>query len=230
MQNTDFSAQLASLTKKFTPVIDIRFSENDYLLLDLSVKNPDLELINTASAKDIGIYISEYLINKKALIAYGGYNEKRNIYDRSEYFTKQDSGKKRNIHLGIDIWCDAGTNVLSALPGKVHSFKDNTNHGDYGPCIILEHSINDLRFYTLYGHLSRASLSPLIIDTKIESGDVIAQLGQPFENGDYAPHLHFQIIKDLDRNHGDYPGVSNNVDLAFYLNNCPDPNLLLKLK
>ena len=28
---------------------------------------------------------------------------------------------------------------------------------------------------------------------------------------------------------GDYPGVSNLLDLDFYKQNCPDPNLLLGL-
>ena len=48
-------------------------------------------------------------------------------------------------------------------------------------------------------------------------------------NGDYAPHLHFQIIKDIEGFEGDYPGVSSQNNLAYYSDNCPDPNLILKL-
>ena len=48
-------------------------------------------------------------------------------------------------------------------------------------------------------------------------------------NGDYAPHLHFQIIKNIADYEGDYPGVSSKNDLDFYSANCPDPNLVLKL-
>ena len=29
---------------------------------------------------------------------------------------------------------------------------------------------------------------------------------------------------------GDYPGVCSTLNLDFYLENCPDPNLLLKIK
>ena len=48
-------------------------------------------------------------------------------------------------------------------------------------------------------------------------------------NGDYAPHLHFQIIKNIENFEGDYPGVTSQNNLAFYRANCPDPNLVLKL-
>jgi hypothetical protein len=54
-------------------------------------------------------------------------------------------------------------------------------------------------------------------------------LGLPPINGDYAPHLHFQIIIDMENKKGDYPGVCSSKTLAFYLQNCPDPNLLLKI-
>ena len=59
---------------------------------------------------------------------------------------------ERNIHLGVDIWAKEGTKVLAALDGEIHSFKNNTNHGDYGPCIILKHQLEESVFYTLYGH------------------------------------------------------------------------------
>jgi hypothetical protein len=44
---------------------------------------------------------------------------------------------------------------------------------------------------------------------------------------DYAPHLHFQIIADISNSFGDYPEFVK--IMAFYLKNCPDPNLLLKI-
>ena len=49
------------------------------------------------------------------------------------------------------------------------------------------------------------------------------------ENGDYPPHLHFQIILDIENFYGDYPGVCSENDLKYYSQNCPDPNLVLKL-
>jgi len=85
-------------------------------------------------------------------------------------------------------------------------------------------------FYTLYGHLSLKSISHLKVGMAFKQGDLLGDLGKPDVNGDYPPHLHFQIIKDIQEFKGDYPGVCSKKDLAFYLNNCPDPNTLLKLR
>ena len=38
-----------------------------------------------------------------------------------------------------------------------------------------------------------------------------------------------KLIKELQGNHGDYPGVSTLKNLDFYRANCPGPNLLLKI-
>ncbi|MFI8379115.1 peptidoglycan DD-metalloendopeptidase family protein [Leeuwenhoekiella sp. NPDC079379] len=228
MQTRDFSAELSKLTSGFTPIIDTTYKAEDYKFLDLSVTNPILKEVDTSSAGVIQLYINTYLSKVDGTIAYGGYLEKRSIYDRSLYFSNTDAVLKRNIHLGLDIWCPQGTAVLVPVKGIVHSFKDNRNHGDYGPCIVLEHRFENLTFYTLYGHLTRSSLSNLSIGQMFEAGEILAHLGVPEENGDYAPHLHFQIIRDIQDNRGDYPGVSTLQNLDFYKKNCPDPQLLLK--
>jgi hypothetical protein len=77
--------------------------------------------------------------------------------------------------------------------------------------------------------LSLESISDIGIGETYGAGQQLATLGDASVNGDYAPHLHFQIIKDIQDNFGDYPGVCSKTDLTFYLENCPDPNLLLKL-
>ena len=84
-------------------------------------------------------------------------------------------------------------------------------------------------FYTLYGHLSLSSIENLKVGDVVLQGTVIGFLGDSSVNGDYAPHLHFQIIKDLEDNFGDYPGVSSEENKEFYSRNCPDPNFLLKM-
>ena len=75
-----------------------------------------------------------------------------------------------------------------------------------------------------------ASIAALEVGQHIKAGEVIGFLGSSKINGDYPPHLHFQIIKDLQGNFGDYPGVCNSRSLDFYKNNCPDPSLILKLE
>lgn len=229
MKNNEFNTFLNNCTQRFTPVINPKFCKNDYVPIDLSVKNEGLKCIDFSSSVSVEKYINEHCQQNNAEVAYGGYLEQRAIYQRSSHFNLQDPEKERNIHLGIDLWITAGTDVLAVLDGEIHSFKDNTNFGDYGPTIILKHEISKKVFYTLYGHLSRESLSNIQLGQKFQQGEVIAQLGSPEVNGDYAPHLHFQIIKNMGAYFGDYPGVCSKNDLIYFSENCPDPNLLLKL-
>ena len=211
-------------------VIDEVFAKTDYVSVDLSKENRDLKSINVSSSSDLAKFVKYQIQLQGGKIAYGGYLETRGIYQRSTYFNENTKPEdERNIHLGVDIWIDAGTNVLAALDGEIHSFNNNLNHGDYGPTIILKHEIEGFVFYTLYGHLSVESLSELEVGMKLDQGGKIGQLGTAKVNGDYPPHLHFQIILDMEEYWGDYPGVSSLNSLEFYKKNCPDPNLLLGL-
>jgi len=206
-------------------VVDSGVFNQKYVHIDL-VKNDGFQNYKNATAFESGI--EKYLSENDADVAFGGYNEMRNLYSRSTLFKNQNT-EERNIHIGMDLWVKAGTPVLAALDGKIHSFKNNSKLGDYGPTIILEHHFENLTFHTLYGHLSIKSIENISVETVIHQGDIIGYLGDASVNGDYAPHLHFQIIKDLDGNFGDYPGVCSKSKLEYYLGNCPDPNLLLKI-
>ncbi|MDT0557146.1 peptidoglycan DD-metalloendopeptidase family protein [Ichthyenterobacterium sp. W332] len=220
---------LENVLKRTTshPVIDPSIEHEFYTPLDLSIDNPNLLLVDVSSPVGIQNYINSQLQKHKAKLAFGGYLEERSIYNRSKYFNNSVLAVNRNIHLGLDLWISAGTRVHSPLDGILHSFKNNTNFGDYGPTIILEHKLEGYVFYTLYGHLSLESLEDKQIGQEIRQGQNIATLGEASVNGEYAPHLHFQIIKDLQGNKGDYPGVSSKQDVDFYKLNCPDPQFLL---
>ncbi len=219
-----------ALFEKMPPVkvVDDSIDYEDYTNLDLSAGNTDLELVNADDAAAFGRYLNKYLSQHRAKVAYGGYNEKRNLYKRSTIF-KDDNSPERDIHIGLDLWSPAGTVVLAALAGKVHSFNYNTGIGNYGPTLLLEHTIEEQVFYTLYGHLSLESITELEIGQTVKASEQIGMLGDATVNGDYAPHLHFQLIRDISGYFGDYPGVCSEQQLPFYLDNCPDPNLLLKI-
>lgn len=231
MERLNFSEFLSQLTLGFTQVLDVNLKEEDYIIIDLSENNIELGKVDVSSSRAFSNYITEYLNSFGKKVAFGGYAEVRKLYRRSSLFTaSEDEDSNRNIHLGLDFWADAHTDVLAVLDGKIHSFNDNSNFGDYGPTIIIEHSFQEKKFYSLYGHLSRASLENLKSEMPIKKGEKIGELGTAEENGDYAPHLHFQIIEDLDEKIGDFPGVTSRKDLDFYLQNCPDPNYLIKLR
>lgn len=209
-------------------VIDSSIDYNAYVTIDLSSMSALLKENHPKTAADYDVLLENYLEDKKAKVAYGGYIEQRSLYERCSVFNNSRE-KERNIHLGVDLWIKAGTPVLAALEGKVHSFQNNNNVGDYGPTIILEHLLNTCTFYTLYGHLSLESIENIKIGQVFSKGEPLATLGDASVNGDYAAHLHFQIISDLEGKTGDYPGVCSEETLSFYQLNCPDPNLLLKI-
>lgn len=224
-----FSQFLSQVSATPLRVIDIAISLDAYVPIDISESNSAVLDFNVADSDAWEKYIGTYLSAQNNQVAYGGYLEKRNLYDRSAYFKNVAAHNKRNIHLGIDLWCPAGTKVLAVLSGEVHSYKNNKNHGDYGPTIILKHTVKEEIFFSLYGHLSEASIANIKVGDLFLQGNTLGFLGKATENGDYAPHLHFQLIRALAENHGDYPGVSAASDLDFYQQNCPDPNLLLKI-
>lgn len=215
--------------QKNVKVIAPEIEYNEYVAFDLSANTTDALNLPLTDAKAFENFVERHLAKSNAKVAYGGYLEHRNLYQRSTVF-KDVNVEERNIHIGLDLWIKAGTDVLAALDGTIHSFQNNTALGDYGPAIILEHKMDELTFYTLYGHLSLESLDAKFEGQKVSKGQIIGQLGAPPINGDYAPHLHFQIIKDLQGKKGDYPGVCSKTELEFYKENCPDPNLLLKIR
>lgn len=201
---------------------------NEYVSISLNASNNDLNF-DVSSSIAWEKYIDEYLLRNNAKVAFGGYLERRNIYQRSTHFNSIDEKNQRNIHLGIDFWCKENTAVLAVLDGEIHSYKNNDNYGDYGPTIILKHEIADKTFYSLYGHLTLESIQNIKVGTKIKKSEVIGRLGNNKVNGDYAPHLHFQLIVDIQEFNGDYPGVASENEIEYYAKNCPNPNILLKL-
>ena len=207
-------------------VIAPTISYSEYVPLDLSISNSTIH--HLATAEDYGVFIQKHLDANDGKIAFGGYQEIRNLYQRSSVFKAYNS-EERNIHIGLDLWINESASVHAALGGTIHSFQNNTALGDYGPTIIIQHQLEDSIFHTLYGHLSEESLKEKQVGDIVEPGEQIGNLGLAPINGDYAPHLHFQIIKDMENKVGDYPGVCSATRLNHYTTNCPDPNVLLKI-
>lgn len=161
-------------------------------------------------------------------VGVGRYDEARGLYTAPAFRTGPDpTAEGRTIHLGVDLFLEAGTPVYAPLEGVVHSFADNRGALDYGPTIILEHRAGDGVFYTLYGHLSRASLDGLAAGQTVARGAPIGTLGDMDVNGGWPPHLHFQIVLDLLDRAGDFPGVARASERGVWLDLCPDPNVLL---
>ncbi|QMU29189.1 peptidoglycan DD-metalloendopeptidase family protein [Adhaeribacter radiodurans] len=220
------SALLLKYQNSFVPVLPIDLNASTVCRLDFTAHNSLLANQILTNTGQFNFIITQMLQEKGASIGVGGYLEDRIIYRRSALFTENQ--KDRRIHLGVDVWAPAGTPVLTPLAGVVHSFADNAHFGDYGPTIILQHSLENYSFYTLYGHLSRSSLTNLQVGQAIDKNQQFSSIGTYPENGDWPPHLHFQIITDMQGRYGDFPGVCSRDEKAAFAQICLDPNLILQ--
>jgi murein DD-endopeptidase MepM/ murein hydrolase activator NlpD len=211
----------------FQPVVLYDPTKDQLLPMDFTAANIALTPDILDDAQLFSDYVSRELIHHHCRFGIGGYAEHRTIYARSAHF---DTGEEpRRLHLGIDIWGPAGTPVFAPLNGEIHSFRFNDLHGDYGATIILQHQLEEFTFHTLYGHLSLSDLKDLQNGQKVVAGQQIAQFGDIGENGHWPPHLHFQLIIDMEGLQGDYPGVCQYSKREKYLSNCPDPDLILQM-
>ena len=209
-----------------SPVVEFPLCAPRTARLELSLDNPIVARATCVDNDDIVDLLATALDATGAEFGIGGYNEKRGWYARGAQFAHAD--EIRSIHLGIDIWAPAGHTVYAPFAGVIHSVQDNAMFGDYGPTIIVEHVLEGVRFYSLYGHLSRESLVGKAPHATIEQGAVLGAIGAPPINGDWPPHLHFQIITDMLGKVGDFPGVAAESERERYLTLCPDPNLVLR--
>jgi len=207
-------------------VVDYDPGADKLYTFDFTSANTELDIDTITDSASFSIWINKKLDETGSRYGIGGYMEHRTLYARSPLFNTDD--EPRRLHLGVDIWAEAGTPVYAPMDGAVHSFKDNNNFGDYGPTIILQHNLDGLTLYTLYGHLSRESLGVLTVGQPIAKNQQIARLGNINENGHWPPHLHFQLMFDMEGMVGDYPGVARFSEKEKYLQNIPDPNLILK--
>jgi peptidoglycan LD-endopeptidase LytH len=214
----------------FHPVVPFDAATDKLLQLDLTGANPEISSAIVSDTNLFSRYISGRLKAAGARYAIGGYNENRTVYSRSTVFDADKPGEEpRRLHLGTDIWGEEGTPVFAPLGGMVHSFNYNNHYGDYGATIILLHQLDGLPFYTLYGHLALRDIDHLSEGQYVVRGEEIAHFGPIAENGNWPPHLHFQVIYDMGTFRGDYPGVCKVSEKAKWLDNSPDPDVILQL-
>lgn len=204
------------------------FQQDIVLHIDLTENNTDLHTLDLLNVEVMHEYVSRKIKEANAVCAVGGYLENRYIYRTTEHF--QQSAEPRSIHLGVDVWAKAGTPVYAPMQGIVHSFANNDNIGDYGPTIILEHILEEYTFYTLYGHLNFECLEDIYEGKNIKAGDKIAEFGNYPINGNWSPHLHFQVITDMLGKKGDFPGVCEPSRKEEFARICLDANVLLGVR
>jgi len=197
-------------------------------LLDLSVQSSWIG--DREEAADLNLF--QYKIERiqkevpDQIIA-GGYLEPRALYGTEAYDRMGNNGKEsRTVHLGIDFWLPQGTPVHAPFDGEVVTAVNDAGDKEYGGLIILKHQAGDLQFFTLYGHQTVESALKHRPGDRIKKGERVGVIGDYPENGNWAPHLHFQLMLSLLNYVDDFPGVAYPNELDLWKSICPDPNLL----
>ena len=193
------------------------------IIVDLSATSRLLK--NETSAIDVrrlGEIIDGEMHKSGTGFAFGRYLEDRALYD-NDNFAGSDGGERRTVHLGIDLFCAAGTAVHAPLEGQLAIVANNTGELDYGPLLVLKHRAGSREFFSLYGHLELQSIADRREGQVVRAGEVIASIGAPPENGNWPPHLHFQLILGLLGLGRDFPGVAYRSQLDFWRRLSPSP-------
>ena len=121
--------------------------------------------------------------------------------------------KRRKMHRGLDIAAPKGTQVLSALDGKViHAGP----MGTYGNLVIVEHENNR---QTRYAHLDSVSVAK---GDTVKRGAFVGKVGKTGRST--GNHLHFELLEIKGKGK---PRVLN-PDEVFYLKNIPRKKSLPK--
>lgn len=206
---------------------------SDAYMLDFSIGSLELGgWENIADGKNLQQRVLQTITEAGKKTGIGSYGEVRPFYTTAAYENMGNEGKSwRTVHLGIDLFAEAGTPVYTPLDAEVYSATDNAGSRNYGPTLILKHVVtSELTFYTLYGHLSRESIKKIKEGEKILKGATIGSIGSFDENGEWPPHVHFQVILDLLGMKSDFPGVALPWQSRIWQSICPDPWLILEGK
>ncbi|HEY0476405.1 MAG TPA: aminotransferase class III-fold pyridoxal phosphate-dependent enzyme [Kofleriaceae bacterium] len=221
---------LAARTRSFAPVLGIDLRVEPALVLDLGVASALVggdERDNAEPAFTARVFGA--IRDAGVRVAVGRYDEPRLLYPTPAFAAGDGTlAERRTIHLGLDLFAEAGTAVHAPLDGEVHAADEHRVHLDYGGVLVLKHRTDDgVEFFTLYGHLRASSFAHLRVGQRVARGEPIAALGAPEHNGGWTPHLHLQIICDFLGLGSDFPGVGTASRRDVWRSISPDPNLLV---
>jgi 4-aminobutyrate aminotransferase-like enzyme/Ser/Thr protein kinase RdoA (MazF antagonist) len=224
---------IAGNAGSFAPVLGTALPASDVHIHDFSVVSLTIGSIDDwRDQRRFSALVDQELAASRARVGIGRYDEVRAIYTTDLFRVEGNDGPEwRTVHLGIDVGAPTGTAIHAPIGGTVHSIRDNDAAGDYGPTIVLEHAATSERpaFWTLYGHLDRATLKRLAVGQAVPAGAVIGWLGDVTVNGGWWPHVHVQVICDLLGQSGNFQGVARPNERSVMLSVSPDPTPLLGL-
>lgn len=227
------SSWLESTDLQFANVIDSPLAGADVHVFDLGVGSTEMGI--GAPGDFVTAELSDMLFGQmraaEKTVGLGRYNEVRSWYGGELFATpSNEAPRRRTVHVGVDVFLEPGADVYAPLDGTVVSAAINEGRLDYGPTLIIEHEPEPgLRFWSLYGHLTADSVDSMAAGLPVVAGQRIAAIGDYPVNGDWPPHLHFQLIADRLNYETDFPGVCAPQDRDVWTSLSPDPARMLGL-
>ena len=153
----------------------------------------------------------------------GPWGEERPVYSSDAFQSVFAPDQRRSLHLGLDLFAPAGSNVRTPLDGIVVDLFETDVPLDYGHAVLLRHAPDGLVFYSLWGHLSAQTVRDRRIGDRLRAGDVIGQLGDTHENGNWQPHVHIQLITYEPERAADVIGAGEGSYREVWRDLFPDP-------
>jgi 4-aminobutyrate aminotransferase-like enzyme/Ser/Thr protein kinase RdoA (MazF antagonist) len=153
----------------------------------------------------------------------GPWGEERPVYSSDAFRSVFAPDQRRSLHLGLDLFAPAGSNVRTPLDGIVVDLFETDIPLDYGHAVLLKHQPDGLVFYSLWGHLSAQTVRDRKVGERLKAGDVIGQLGNTYENGNWQPHAHIQLITCEAERAADIIGAGEAGYRAVWRDLFPDP-------
>ncbi|MDA2213829.1 MULTISPECIES: M23 family metallopeptidase [Bacillus] len=102
--------------------------------------------------------------------------------------------KNGRVHKGFDFAAPQGTRIDAVQSGKVvfADFGSKKNgFTDYGNVVVIEHTYNKKKLYTLYAHMSKMSVKK---GDTVEASQKIGEVGKTGEAT--GNHLHLEVRTD----------------------------------
>ena len=161
--------------------------------ISLAEDSEYIDLFANAEQQELNDFIQRYHRENNITWSLSGNRENRvSLYRQNADIINTG----RTIHLGIDINAPAGTLLHSPLDGEVVKAEYEAGPGNYGWFCVLKCDIGrggkSEPIYLFFGHLAKQGLAK--VGTKVNKGDVFAQIGDMHENGNWFHHTHFQVI------------------------------------
>ena len=172
---------------RFQPVFRKPMTTANLTVLDLTAGGPNDNLSMAALYDEAALasYAHRPIRRGPRRLPFGGVRDRR-------------PEERRTIHVGIDLFAPAAKAVLAPLEAVVAQIGC-----DLVPRVSGASSCSSTAPTTTFpsGPCSVTSRPPsaqhLAVGQRVPAGEVIARLGRPDENGEWPPHLHFQVMTDL---------------------------------